>query len=207
MPEMQGAADILMVPDPSTFRVLPWAPDTGWFLCDLQFPDGRPVPFSTRCLLRKALERLGERRLRIRRRPGSRVPRLQDHRPAPAARGCRAAGQPARGRAAHDRLPAAHRAAATTSSTRSWSCCAKNLERCELPLRSFEIEFGPSQLEFTLAPLRRHGGRGRDGPAAQRGEADRAPPRLPRHLHVPAEAAERHVERLAFAPVARRETA
>ena len=41
MPEMQGAADILMVPDQSTFRVLPWAPDTGWFLCDLQFPDGR----------------------------------------------------------------------------------------------------------------------------------------------------------------------
>jgi glutamine synthetase len=27
-----------------------------------------------------------------------------------------------------------------------------NLERLELPLRSFEIEFGPSQLEFTLAP-------------------------------------------------------
>src|SRR5918996_6369114 len=25
--EMQGAADILIVPDPATFRVLPWAPD------------------------------------------------------------------------------------------------------------------------------------------------------------------------------------
>ena len=29
MKEMQGAADVLMVPDPSTFRVLPWAPTTG----------------------------------------------------------------------------------------------------------------------------------------------------------------------------------
>ena len=58
MPEMQGAADIVMMPDPSTFRVLPWAPDTGWFLCDLQFPDGRAVPFSTRAPLRKALGRL-----------------------------------------------------------------------------------------------------------------------------------------------------
>src|ERR671916_2805753 len=58
MAEMQGAADIMMVPDQSTFRVLPWAPDTGWFLCDLQFPDGRPVPFSTRGQLRKALDRL-----------------------------------------------------------------------------------------------------------------------------------------------------
>ena len=78
----------------------------------------------------------------------------------------------------------------------------EGLAALELPLRSFEIEFGPSQLEFTLAPMRRHGGRRRDGAAAQRGEADRAPPRLPRHLHVPAEAAERHVERLASAPVA-----
>jgi glutamine synthetase len=58
MAEMQGAADILMVPDPSTFRILPWAPDTGWFLCDLRFPDGRPVPFSTRGLFRRAAEKL-----------------------------------------------------------------------------------------------------------------------------------------------------
>ena len=56
--EMQGAADILMVPDESTFRVLPWAPDTGWFLCDLRFRDGQPVLFSTRDQLRKALARL-----------------------------------------------------------------------------------------------------------------------------------------------------
>jgi glutamine synthetase len=56
--EMQGAADILMIPDPSTFRLLPWAPDTGWFLCDLQFPGGRAVPFSTRDVFRKAAEKL-----------------------------------------------------------------------------------------------------------------------------------------------------
>ena len=48
MTEMEGAADVLMVPDPTTFRVLPWAPTTGWVLCDLYFADGRPVPFATR---------------------------------------------------------------------------------------------------------------------------------------------------------------
>ena len=48
MPEMQGAADFLMIADPSTFRVLPWAPNTGWVLCDMYFPNGKPVPFSTR---------------------------------------------------------------------------------------------------------------------------------------------------------------
>src|SRR3546814_606631 len=58
MPEMQGAADILMVPDPSTFKILPWAPHTGWLLCDLYFADGRPVPFSTRQLYRNVLDKL-----------------------------------------------------------------------------------------------------------------------------------------------------
>ena len=61
MKELQGAADIVMVADPSTFRVLPWAKKTGWLLCDLYFGDGRPFPFSTRALLRKQVDRLAER--------------------------------------------------------------------------------------------------------------------------------------------------
>jgi glutamine synthetase len=58
MAEMQGAADFVMVPDPATFRVLPWSPRTGWFLCDIYFTNGKPVPFSTRQVLRDALARL-----------------------------------------------------------------------------------------------------------------------------------------------------
>src|SRR3954468_24240182 len=58
LPEMQGAGNIMMVADPTTFRVLPWAPDTGWMLCDIVFPNGKPVPFSTRALYRDALARL-----------------------------------------------------------------------------------------------------------------------------------------------------
>src|SRR5579864_2798820 len=58
MAEMQGAGDFVMVPDPATFRVLPWAPNTGWFLCDIVFTNGKPVPFSTRQVLRDALARL-----------------------------------------------------------------------------------------------------------------------------------------------------
>jgi glutamine synthetase len=60
MPEMQGAGDFLMIADPSTFRVLPWAEKTGWMLCDLYFGNGKPVPFSTRAVLRDALARLSE---------------------------------------------------------------------------------------------------------------------------------------------------
>src|ERR1700756_3632998 len=38
--EMEGAAAPLMVPDTTTFRVLPWSPGTGWVLCDLYFGNG-----------------------------------------------------------------------------------------------------------------------------------------------------------------------
>jgi glutamine synthetase len=58
VPEMQGAGDFIMVADPATFRVLPWAPNTGWVLCDIVFTNGRPVPFSTRALYRGALDKL-----------------------------------------------------------------------------------------------------------------------------------------------------
>jgi glutamine synthetase len=55
MAEMEGAGDFMMVPDPATFRVLPWAPTTGWVLCDIYFQNGQPVPFSTRHIMRCAL--------------------------------------------------------------------------------------------------------------------------------------------------------
>ena len=40
--------------------MLPWAPTTGWMLCDMYFGDGRAVPFSTRHLYRQALRKLAE---------------------------------------------------------------------------------------------------------------------------------------------------
>src|SRR5687767_8083153 len=60
VPEMQGAGDFIMVADPATFRVLPWAENTGWVLCDIVFTNGRPVPFSTRQLYRDALAKLAK---------------------------------------------------------------------------------------------------------------------------------------------------
>lgn len=58
MDEMTGAGDFIMVPDPTTFQVLPWAEKTGWMLCDIYFGTGAPVPFSTRHLYRQSLEKL-----------------------------------------------------------------------------------------------------------------------------------------------------
>lgn len=63
--EMTGAADFVVVPDPLTFRLLPWtdAP-TGWVLGDEYFKSGAPVPFSSRQLLKRLLAELQSRQLK-----------------------------------------------------------------------------------------------------------------------------------------------
>ena len=61
MKELEGAADVVMLPDPATFRVLPWAPHSGWMLCDIYLADGRPMPLCTRHVYKSALGTLAER--------------------------------------------------------------------------------------------------------------------------------------------------
>src|SRR5215470_7371676 len=53
--EMTGSPNLTIVPDPATFRVLPWASGVGWVLCDEYFNSGVPFHFSPRQLLRKHL--------------------------------------------------------------------------------------------------------------------------------------------------------
>jgi glutamine synthetase len=55
---MTGFPDVVLVPDPETFQVLPWAPGTAWCLSDMYFSNGKPVPFSTRAVMRNQLDRL-----------------------------------------------------------------------------------------------------------------------------------------------------
>ena len=56
--EMTGSPNLTIVPDPATFRVLPWAPGVGWILCDEYFNSGVPFHFSPRQLLKKLLREL-----------------------------------------------------------------------------------------------------------------------------------------------------
>ena len=58
--EFTGFPDVVVVPDPATFRVLPWADRTGWMLCDVYFGNGQPMPLDGRGLLRRQLASLGE---------------------------------------------------------------------------------------------------------------------------------------------------
>ncbi len=151
MPEMSGAGDIIMVPDPATFRVLPWAPGTGWMLCDIRFPSGKPIPFSTREIYRDALRRLTE--LGYDYVAGLEVEfhlfKLEDAKLTPEQTG-QPAEPPAVSLLAHgfqyltetriDELDPA------------LEILRRNLVELGLPLRSMEVEFGPSQCELTFHP-------------------------------------------------------
>jgi glutamine synthetase len=63
--EMTGFPDVTLVPDPTTFRVLPYADRTGWILSDAYFGNGKPIPLDGRGLLRRQLARLAERGLEL----------------------------------------------------------------------------------------------------------------------------------------------
>jgi len=57
-PRLTGLPDGLLVPDPSTFRILPWVDRTGWILANLHYRNGDAVPFDTRGVLQTQLSRL-----------------------------------------------------------------------------------------------------------------------------------------------------
>ena len=152
MREMEGAADFLMVPDPTTFRVLPWVPGTGWLLCDIYFADGRPVPFATRHLYRSVLDRLGRRGYDFV--AGLEVEfhifKLEDPNMSPEH-----AGQP--GQPPEVSLLSHGYQYLTEQRYDQMEPVLEIIRRdilaLGLPLRSIEVEFGPSQCEFTFAPM------------------------------------------------------
>jgi glutamine synthetase len=151
MREMEGAADVLMVPDPTSFRVLPWARATGWLLCDVYFADGRPVPFATRNLYKSVLATLAKRGYDFV--AGLEVEfhifKLEDPRMAPED-----AGQPGR---PPDVSLLSHGYQYLTEQRYDQmepvlEIIRRDIVALGLPLRSIEVEFGPSQCEFTFAP-------------------------------------------------------
>jgi glutamine synthetase len=151
MAEMQGGGDFVMVADPATFRVLPWSPGTGWLLCDIYFTNGKPVPFSTRQVLRDALTRL--RGAGFDYRAGLEVEfhlfKLENPRLAPED----ATWPP---RAPEVSLLNQGYQYLTESRFDQIETALDPIRRgiaaLGLPLRSLEIELGPSQCEFTFRP-------------------------------------------------------
>ena len=58
LPGFEFASNLVLLPDPASFRQLPWTPASGWISGQPWFQDGRPVELDTRRVLQRALERL-----------------------------------------------------------------------------------------------------------------------------------------------------
>ncbi len=154
MSEMQGGGDVLMVADPTTFKVLPWAPSTGWLLCDLYFADGRAVPFATRGLLRAVLEQLGARGYDFK--AGLEVEchvfKVEDPRLRPSDAG--SPGQPGEPPAV-SLLTQGYQYLTEQRFDQmepALEIIRRDLVALGLPLRSIELEYGPSQCELVFQP-------------------------------------------------------
>lgn len=151
---MAGASDLVLVPLPTTFRVLPWVPRTAWVLCDLQLPDGAPLPFSTRHALHHQLDALARRGLELR--VGLEV-EFHVFRAVPGGMTPAMVSQPGRPGDAPEVTPLSSgyqllSEAVTDSMDELVQVLRDGLVALDLGLRSIEVEFGPSQLELTFAP-------------------------------------------------------
>jgi len=148
---LTGGADFLMLPDPASFKILPWLDKTGWLLCDIYQPDGVEIDLSSRKILKDALARLGERGMDFV--TGLEVeftvlrlenPRL-DH---PASDWQEQPPQTALLSHGYQHL--------TEDKADQLDQVMQALRRAAqalgMPLRSVEAEFGPSQIEFVFDP-------------------------------------------------------
>ena len=149
--EMTGSPNLVIIPDPSTFRVLPWAKGVGWVLCDEYFRDGTPFHFSPRHILKRQLARLKNTRLVI----GLEVEwylsrviddRLSDERVSePGVRGRPVATAPFEpGFSYHSETNLDLMQPVLGELARAYAALG-------LPLRSIENEWGPGQVECTFS--------------------------------------------------------
>jgi len=152
--EMTGSPNLIIVPDPATFRVLPWEPDVGWILCDEYFTSGVSFHFSPRHLLKKQIAKLSQRGMQsvIGLEVEWYLLKLADehltseHVGSPGIKGRAPATYPAEpGFSLHSEtnIDIIHKPIAVLTDV---------LEKLGLPLRSIENEWGPGQLECTFAP-------------------------------------------------------
>ncbi len=148
-----GGPDAILVPDPLTFRVLPWAPRTGWVLSEMYLASGEPMPLDTRAVMKRALRRLHERGLDFV--GGLEVEfyicKLEDRMLEPAQSGwppdpprvsCIAHGFQYLTEERQDEVDPI------------LQMLHDNLSALGLPLRTMEDEWGPGQCEFTFDPAR-----------------------------------------------------
>ncbi|MFG2171903.1 glutamine synthetase family protein [Streptomyces niveus] len=146
-----GAGDIVLVPDPTTFRVLPWAQRTGWILCDVFHPDGTRAPYCPRGMLRGRLDALAGAGYDL-----TVGVELEFHVFRPAAGSARvgvggpgAPGPPPEVEPVSGGSQLLHEEGLDRLDGLV-GLLHRGLTGLDLPLRSLELEFGPNQMELTL---------------------------------------------------------
>ncbi|MEH2411680.1 glutamine synthetase family protein [Nostoc sp.] len=155
MPLMTGAPNLVAVPDPHTFKIVPWAKRTGFILCDEYFQNGQVMPFSSRGILRQSLVELDQRGLEhiVGLEVEWYLAKLSDPMLAIADVGTSGKpGEPAKVSAVEHSFqylleshnPEIHDLLRVL---------AENLVEMGLPLRSVENEGGAGQFEFTFDPI------------------------------------------------------
>jgi glutamine synthetase len=150
--EMGGAGDMIMVPDPATFRLLPWAEKTGWVLSDLYLKSGAVMPFSPRAILATQLKKLHAKgfELLIGLEVEFHVFKIDDPQLT-----MEASTQPAEPPSVS---PLAHAYQYQCEQnldevTPLMELFHQNLQALGLPIRTLEDEWGPGQCEITMEPL------------------------------------------------------
>lgn len=148
---MQGAGDMVLVPDPTTFRPLPWSPHSAWLFCDVAFKTGEAIAFSSRTVLKRALAALDEKSLALR--LGLEV-EFHIFEIVDARRLHGDGGMPS---TPHETQVLSHGGQLLTDNV--YSVLEPTIDELRrtaialgLPVRSTEIEMGPSQVEFTFDP-------------------------------------------------------
>jgi glutamine synthetase len=148
LPGFGQANNVMLLPDPASFRILPWALASGWMQAQPWFQDATPVELDSRRVLQRALARLGERGLalkcgleiefhiyKIENTHAQLDPQLADWPGAPPELSLIHPGYHLLGDAWYDMAEAPLRVVQHTA------------QSLGLPLSSLEIELGPSQVE------------------------------------------------------------
>lgn len=147
--DLVGAGDILLVPDPDTFRPLAWTDKSSWLFCTPKFKTGTAIPFASREVLQTAIDRLASagKSLVVGLEVEFHVFELLD--PSLDHSEATMPGQPVKTRnttqgyqlLTETRYPALEQIMGDLR---------RNCQALGLPVRSMEIEMGPSQFEFTF---------------------------------------------------------
>ena len=145
------ANNLLLLPDPASFHLLPWAPGTAWMQAQPWFDDGTPVPLDTRRILERAVAQLaGEGyTLHCGLEVEFHVYRIDDDRLDPdAAAWPGEAPKVSMLHPGYNLLAECH----ADLSDEVLRIVQRTALALALPLRSLEIELGPSQFEAVFDP-------------------------------------------------------